>query len=95
MIMENIMEKWIQTRGTEWRCAIISGHYCKSLDVFCDLFSEAEKDFDFLTYYNVECLEVVNSIRCKGNSMLCFSIPANSPIPDGWLAKDDVDELRR
>lgn len=88
------MEKWIETTGDVWNCAIISDHYNKSLDTYCDLFSEAEKDFDSLTYQNVECLEVKNPIRLKGNSMLRFNIPKNSIIPKGWHVIEHLEELR-
>lgn len=89
------MEKWIQTSGEVWNCAIISRHYGKTLSAYLELFYEAKKDFEGLTFYDVECREVINSIRCKGNSMLTFQIPAGSEIPAGWHTSDYVEELRR
>ena len=89
------MEKWIETNGPIWNCAIISGNYSKHLDSYLKLFNEARRDFKHLTYDEVECLEVKNSIRCKGNSMLCFQIPANNKIPGGWRKSNNIEELRR
>lgn len=67
---------------------------CYGKEGYLDLFAEAKKDFDHLTYQDVTCLRVVNSIRCKGNSMLCFQIHKDSFIPEGWRANSNIDELK-
>lgn len=89
------MEKWIETQGTMvWNCCIISGHYGKSFESYAAMLMEARKDFS-LEAIDAQCLEVVNSIRCEGNSMLAFQIPVGSEIPEGWTATSNLDELRR
>jgi hypothetical protein len=85
--------KYVQTCGNTWNWIVIPCHYGRTLEVYQELHTEAKKDFCHLEQKDVRCLEVKNSIRFKGCAMLHFQTPKGQPIPNGWFAAENIEEM--